>query len=86
MPHNRTFINHPQVGTLLLRKTRPGYKNYRHRIIDNFVGKLKNIGAIPYGWSECKICGTMLINPHSILTHIGNCCEAKTVTNALPTI
>lgn len=74
---NRIFINHPKVGTVLIRKTRPGWKNYRHRIIDNFVSGLKMEGAIPYGFNQCKVCGKMLLNPHSILMHIGNACEKQ---------
>jgi len=77
MPHARIFINHPKVGTILVRKTRPGYKNYRHQQLWDYIHKLKSAGAIPYGFTECKFCGTMLLNPHSILMHMGNGCEKK---------
>lgn len=72
----RTFINHPKVGTVMLTKTRPRYRSKRHQILQSFVWRIaKYTPDEPFAWSHCKHCDKILLNPHSILMHIGNGCE-----------
>lgn len=79
---DRIFLNHPKVGTLLVRKTRPGQRSKRFRLAKQF---LSGVQSAEYpnmtGFHVCKVCGTHLINPQSILMHIGNGCE-KNIKNA----
>ena len=73
----RIFINHPKVGTILIRKSRPNYRSRRFKLMNIFMWKLSSVTGMNVTWHECKVCGTNLINPQSILLHIGNGCESK---------
>ncbi len=77
--HDRIFINHPRVGTVLLRKTRP-LRGKQYRIVYDFVSRVASAEYPNWGsicFKECKVCGKALLNPQSILLHIGNECESK---------
>ncbi len=73
----RIFINHPMIGTVMVPKSRPHFKSKRFSIMDKFMWSLMQIeypNPVPH---SCKICKKMLLNPQSILLHIGNGCEKQ---------
>ena len=73
----RIFINHPRIGTVIVPKSRPKWNSKRFWIMQKFVWALEPItgGEVHYIGSKCKCCNKMLLNPHSILLHIGNGCQ-----------
>jgi len=73
----RLFINHPKVGTVIVPKSRPKWNSKRFWIMQKFVWALGQYEDIPYAAAKCKNCNKLLMNPHSILLHIGNGCEKE---------
>ena len=73
------FLNHPKIGTIKVPKTRPSFKSKRWHVMQQFLWALSNFEDISCAMVSCKVCKKSLLNPHSILLHIGNCCESKTV-------
>lgn len=74
----RIFINHPAIGTVIVPKSRPKWNSKRYRIMETFVYALSLRGEITSGvFDPCKCCKRALLNPHSILMHIGNHCEKQ---------
>lgn len=70
------FINHPKIGTVKVPQTIPKWNSKRYKIINDFVHKLLFYGYIEsFAYSECKKCGKSLLNPQSILMHIGTFCK-----------
>lgn len=73
----RIFINHPKIGTIAVPKTRPGWRSKRYELMRSFVWRLAMIdGYDSPSYSKCKHCNKILLNPQSILLHIGNGCES----------
>lgn len=70
----RFFINHPEHGTVEIKKTIPLHRKARKRknMLELFC---HNIGL--YGCLPCKHCNMMLLNPQSRLLHMGGWCRSK---------
>ena len=77
----RIFINHPTVGTIEVPKSRPHFKSHRYSVMNRFMWALSQAEFPKRLEHYCKRCNKMLLNPQSILMHIGNCCENKLIVN-----
>lgn len=76
------FINHPRVGTVKVPDTIPKENSKRYKIVKSFLHQLVFYGYIEHpAFSECKKCGKLLLNPQSILMHIGTLCKKSKTQN-----
>ncbi len=71
----RIFINHPKIGTVMVPKSRPHFRSKRFMVMKKFVWALQTHEGINATIMHCKKCNKSLMNPQSILLHIGNGCE-----------
>ena len=60
----------------LMRKSRPKWNSKR---CARLTAAMHANGI--YGARKCEICGTMLLNPQSILIHQGGFCQSKIANN-----
>lgn len=80
----RVFINHPKIGTVIVPKSRPHFKSKRFAIMNKFMWALSMQSDINCIISKCKRCNKSLMNPQSILMHIGNGCEKNQSNHLTP--
>lgn len=64
----------------LLRKTRPKWNSGRYRRLEAALHAhqmAQYAKGIKPSFNECESCGTMLLNPQSILIHQGGFCQKR---------
>ena len=64
----------------LLKKTRPKWNSKRYKRLTAALHAFQMdqyAKGIPPKFNQCERCGTMLLNPHSILIHQGGYCQKR---------
>ena len=68
------------IEDALIKKSRPKWNSKRYKLLNDVLHKKKMddyAKGIKPTFDKCEICGTMLLNPQSILIHQGGFCQSK---------
>lgn len=79
-PQSKGYPRQYRLEDDLLKKTRPKWNSARYRRLEGALHAQQMASYAagnPPRFNECERCGTMLLNPQSILIHQGGFCQKR---------